>query len=226
MRAKYKKIAGIKWIFFDLDGTLINTIQALYKIYLDFLNDFNKKGSRKEFEMLSGSLSEIIKILKSKYKLRSTERSLLKLYRDKLSNHYDTKIKPIADAELILQKLNKSNFKLMLVTSASHKLADKLLSRLGWGEYFQNYVFGNEVKISKPDPTIYRLALKKAGITSKDALAIEDSFNGVVSASRAGLLVIGFANIKNQNRLFEAGASVVIHKLKDILKIFDEENNL
>ena len=46
------------------------------------------------------------------------------------------------------------------------------------------------VNESKPHPEIYELACKGLGIQPQEAYCIEDSFNGVRSASLAGLKVI------------------------------------
>ena len=220
MKNKNKKLADVKWIFFDLDGTLADTIPALYGVYLDFLKKFEKKGAKKEFTILSGpSLPEIIAKLKSKYNLKYEEGALLKIYQELISFSY-TSIRPSANAGAVLQKLNKLNYKLMLVTSADRDIAMKFISNQGWQKYFHNYVLGNEVKNSKPNPAIYNLALEKAGVAPDEAVAIEDSPNGVLSAKRAGSLVIGLAEIETKNTLLEAGADIVVSGLKDILPFF------
>lgn len=216
-KVRDKKIAGVKWIFFDLDGTLADTIPALYKAYLNFLNNFKKRGTRKEFAILNGpSLPEIVSYLKTKHNLKSSYNDLLRLYGELVLNSY-SKVGPMDNAQIVLQKLNKLNHKLMLVTSANRDIALKFVSNQGWQKYFQNYVFGNEMKKAKPDPAIYKLALKKAGVYPAAAITIEDSTNGVSSAKQAGTLVVGLAKNETKNSLLKAGADLVIFELQDIL---------
>ena len=86
-------------------------------------------------------------------------------------------------------------------------------------KYFQNYVFGNEVKKAKPDPEIYNLALKRANASSDSVVVIEDSYNGIKSAKKAGAFVIGLANNQTKEELLKAGANIIVLKLKDILPI-------
>jgi beta-phosphoglucomutase len=52
-------------------------------------------------------------------------------------------------------------------------------------------VSGDDVGRSKPDPEIYLLAAQRLGIAPIRGLAIEDSPNGVQSARRAGMAVLG-----------------------------------
>jgi beta-phosphoglucomutase-like phosphatase (HAD superfamily) len=46
---------------------------------------------------------------------------------------------------------------------------------------------GDIVPAKKPDPAIYRLALRELGLKAQDAIVIEDSRNGLLAAVGAGL---------------------------------------
>ena len=220
MKRTNKKIAGIKWIFFDLDGTLADTVPALYKVYLDFLSNYKKEGTRKEFAILNGySLPEIILFLKSKHNLKASKSYLLKSYRKNILNSYK-KVRPMNNARIVLQNISRLNYKLMLVTSANRNIALNFISSQGWQKYFHNYVFGNEVKKSKPDPTIYNLAVEKAGVAPKNVAVIEDSPNGILSAKRAGILTIGLIDTNTKSDLLKAGADIIISELKNLLSFF------
>ena len=39
----------------------------------------------------------------------------------------------------------------------------------------------------KPDPALYLLALERLGVTADEAIAFEDSPNGILAAKRAGI---------------------------------------
>jgi len=47
-----------------------------------------------------------------------------------------------------------------------------------------------EVALKKPDPAVYRWVLKELRVRAQDALALEDSRNGLLAATRAGLACI------------------------------------
>ena len=47
---------------------------------------------------------------------------------------------------------------------------------------------------TKPDPVLYRLALRDLGVASNEAIAIEDSPNGVLAAKRAGIFCVAVPN--------------------------------
>ena len=91
------------WVFFDLDGTLVDSIEIMYNVYINFLKLFNKVGSREEFEKLNGpSLYEIIIFLKSKYKLNLELDELVTKYQTMIEESYDDII-PFEDSLTILK---------------------------------------------------------------------------------------------------------------------------
>lgn len=177
----------VEWIFFDLDGTLIDNLPMMYEVYLDFLNEHGIKGNVKEFEKLNGpTLHEIITILKNKYDLKETKKDLIQNYTQKLRIAYK-KIRPPKQTTKLLQTLNNRNYKLALVTSSPRSLAKIVIKKSRWKKYFKFYVFGNEISHSKPHPEIYKLCLERTKATKNRVLVIEDSINGYKSATKAGM---------------------------------------
>jgi HAD superfamily hydrolase (TIGR01509 family) len=59
---------------------------------------------------------------------------------------------------------------------------------------FDAILAGDVVPAKKPAPDIYRLALERLGVAAVDALAIEDSRNGLLSATRAGMRCVVTVN--------------------------------
>lgn len=209
-----------KWIFFDLDGTLADSIPAMYQVYLNFLNKFDKKGTREEFEELNGpALPEIITVLKTRYGLVDDEVFLIDLYKRQISDAYKNTVKPINGAADVLETLKNKGYKLLLVTSAGREIANDFVKRQRWDKYFQNYIYGDEINKAKPASEIYDFALKKASVSSDAVIVVEDSFNGVKSAKGTGAFVVGLANNRTKEELSKAGADATISRLEEILSI-------
>ena len=59
----------------------------------------------------------------------------------------------------------------------------------GLGPCFSAIITGDQVAHSKPDPEIYLMACRALGTTPERTVAVEDSRNGILSASRAGMRV-------------------------------------
>jgi len=177
----------IDWIFFDLDGTLVDSIDTMYKIYSDFLKYYEINGTKDEFEKLNGpSLNEIVIYLKKKYRLTNEIDELLNKYQEMIEKSY-IYVKPFKESTSILKNLKEKHYKLALVSSATNKIVQRIIKRYNWSEYFSVVITGDDIKISKPFPEIYNLCVARSNANAKKILVIEDSKNGYESAIKAGL---------------------------------------
>ncbi len=82
---------------------------------------------------------------------------------------------------------------LAIATTTSRDNIDVLLTSqlgAGWSELFAAVVAGDEVAEKKPAPDVYLETLARLGLKGSDCIAIEDSANGLMSASRAGIAVL------------------------------------
>lgn len=221
MNSNHRKI---DWIFFDLDGTLADSISVLYEVYIDFLANFGITGTKQEFNKLNGpSLPEIITTLKIKYNLDADKNHLINFYKDKIINAYKAFVRPLSGASDVLKELNRFGYKLLLVTSSEQEIAIDFINHYKWYRYFKNYVWGNEINKAKPSSDIYDLALKRANASSKSVAIIEDSCNGIKSAKPTGAFVIGLTNSQTKEELLKAGANITISHLREILQIIEDK---
>lgn len=187
LRLEQRKFA---WVLFDLDGTLANSIEVLYKVYTDFLNAYGAHGSRSEFNVLGGSVTEIVNALKRTHQLCKSQEALEAEYQMRITEAYLRYVQPYPEAEELLQTLIKKGYKLALVTSAHRNCVNAFLKQHRWRHYFNLVVCGNEVPKAKPAPYIYHLACQMKKIERDSALAVEDSLQGFQSAINAGLYCI------------------------------------
>ena len=90
----------------------------------------------------------------------------------------------------ILTFLQERGVPTALATSTGRPRTERRLEMTGLAPYFSAVITGDQVVHSKPDPEIYLLACEALGTAPEHTLAIEDSRNGILSASRAGMPVI------------------------------------
>lgn len=81
-------------------------------------------------------------------------------------------------------------YRMGVATSSSREYAVKFLTEAGLWEYFSGAVFGDMVVKTKPDPTIYLMACEQVGVKPEEAMALEDSPNGIRSAYAAGMVPV------------------------------------
>ncbi|MEM2916590.1 MAG: HAD family hydrolase [Candidatus Woesearchaeota archaeon] len=175
------------WILFDLDGTLADSLPALYQAYLDFLASHGITGTLDEFNMLQGSLPDIVSHLKNAYGIDAPQDELERDYHERMRAAYEKHVEPYPDAKKTLEELKKQGYYLGLVTSAKKDLALSFIQKHKWDQLFSLMVFGDEVPKGKPAPNIFYHACHLRGINRDSALVVEDSLSGFQSAVNAGL---------------------------------------
>lgn len=183
-----------EWIFFDLDGTLVDNLETMFSVYLTFLKKYRKIGKKKEFQELNGpNIREIVNILAEKYELSENIKELESEYEKLILEEYSS-ITPKKGIINVLRNLQKEGYKLALVTSNSKKNVNNFLEKYEFNQIFDSMTFGNEIEKAKPSPEIYELCLQKNKVQKNLVLAVEDSENGVRSAKNAGLECIKLKN--------------------------------
>ena len=90
----------------------------------------------------------------------------------------------------ILEYLKQNGIPVALASSTRKAAVMEHLDRAGITSYFQKIICGDMVEHGKPAPDIYLKACEELGVAPRQALAVEDSFNGIRSAYAAGLYTI------------------------------------
>jgi HAD superfamily hydrolase (TIGR01662 family) len=93
------------------------------------------------------------------------------------------------DAESTLQALSK-HYEIGLIANQSEDIHE-LLEQSGFGRFFKVQAISSFVKLKKPDPRIFELALKKAGRDAKDCMMVGDRLDtDICTANTLGMTTI------------------------------------
>jgi len=114
----------------------------------------------------------------------------------------------IADAKRLSLKIG-------LASSSSHDWVDGNLERLGLIEYFDTIKGSDDVENVKPDPQVYIEALKALDVKPEEAIALEDSTNGILAAKRAGVFCVSVANAMTKHLPLD-GSDLQMESLKEL----------
>lgn len=182
----------IKAVVFDMDGVIFDSEKIYHKSWLMMMPKYNITGVEEIFpKMMGASATDIEKLFKSVYgddfpfwEYRSDVRAQISeiISRDGLEMK-----KGVLET---LEFLKENNYPVALATSTSRESVESHLKNAGIRKYFDFIVTGDEVTNSKPDPEIYLKACKAIGVLPENAVAVEDSFNGIRSAYKAGMMPV------------------------------------
>jgi HAD superfamily hydrolase (TIGR01509 family) len=113
-----------------------------------------------------------------------------------------------------LDEARELGLRVGLASSSRLPWVTRFLDALGIRDRFAVLATRDRVARSKPDPELYDLALRELGVTGPEALAVEDSPNGVAAAKAAGLFCVAVPNSVTAG-LVMSGADVVLKSLGD-----------
>src|SRR5690606_26713549 len=74
---------------------------------------------------------------------------------------------------------------------------------------FEHVLAGDVVKSKKPDPEIYLLARERLGVAAQDCVVVEDSRNGLLAATGAGMPCVVTTSAYTAGEDFTGAAKVV-----------------
>jgi HAD superfamily hydrolase (TIGR01509 family) len=114
-----------------------------------------------------------------------------------------------------LRDAQRLGLKLAVASSSKHAWVDGYLRQLGLFEAFDAIVCREDVQNIKPNPELFLRALAALGVRADEALAFEDSPNGILAAKRAGLRVVAVPNPITKHGVI-VGAEIRLDSLADL----------
>ena len=121
----------------------------------------------------------------------------------------DGRVGPRPGVAALLEQLERAEVRLAVATTGSRAWVVPLLDRLFGADRFSPVITGDDVDVRKPDPSAYLQALAPLDLDPTEALAVEDSANGLAAAAAAGLTCVVVVNDYTSDHSFDDAALVV-----------------
>ncbi len=222
-------MANFKTCLFDLDGTLIDTIDDLAAACEQVITEFgfgNADGTpvhtRNDYHRFVGN--GIKKLVEralgghaSPAVLESAYERFLVIYNE----HCKEKTAPYDGIFPLLDTLKAQGITMGVVTNKNEQQARYLAE-----SFFSNYdlrcVYGSaEGRPNKPHPAVVELALRDCGADKETTLFIGDSDVDVQTAHNSGLVCAGAGwGFRGEEELRRAGAEILLTHPLDLLRYF------
>lgn len=202
----------IKAIIFDVDGTLIHSLDANLKFFQRLMRHFGyPQPTKKQYEKIHHlSMLDNIRVF-----TKSTSEELIRKIWHAGSTRkvaYPSHLVNFPkDLSNIITTLNKK-YQLAIVTQKIH-FRDRFQEYpelLSLKNYFKVVISYEDTNNHKPDPEPLLLAVKKLHIKPNEAIYVGDSESDIVAAKNAGMDFIGVVNKRTTEEKFN------FHKVKSV----------
>tara|TARA_Y100000310_G_scaffold241784_1_gene245857 strand:+ start:21173 stop:21880 length:708 start_codon:yes stop_codon:yes gene_type:complete len=200
-----KRKTKLKAILFDMDGVIIDSFEASFKIFNEMRKLLKFKPMSKE-EYKKKAWGRYIGDNAKEYLKIDSMDEVREEYGKSVSKHrLEAKLMP--KAKEVLKKIRKKKIKTGLVTNTNRKFVMRVLNRNKIKDLFDVVVTVDDVEKPKPHPDPIFKACEKLNILPDETIFVGDTNNDYKAGKSAGCLVVGL----------NTHGDLVISKLDDLL---------
>ncbi len=216
----------IKAVIFDLDGTLVNSLDdlAVSTNYSLKLHGFNTYPVEDYKYLVGDGMAKLIERAISDDKVdkelfKSVFDDFMAYYRE----HFLVNTKAYDGINEVLSELKNMGIKLAVVSNKADDMAKRVVSAIFGDNTFEKVTGKREGLSTKPDPALTLLIIKEMGLTPQECVFVGDSGMDTLNAVNAGCYPLGVLwGFRSKKELMENGARALAEKPSEILKIIKE----
>ena len=184
------KQSALKAVFFDIDGTLIDSNDAHTRAWIQTLQGHDRSVSYEQMRCLIGKGSD--KVFAELLGIESDSALAKQITEDRtqlLLSSFIPNLNPTPGARLLVQRMRSEGLRLVIASSSGEELP-ALLAQADLRDLLDTAVSSDEAKASKPDGDIIEVALQKAGVQPSEAVMVGDTPYDIAAAKAAGVKCI------------------------------------
>ena len=203
----------LEGVLFDLDGLLVDTEPLWLETETEVMARLGAPWTEADQQqLLGGSMARTVAYLLARAKRPASAETVERWMAEGMLERVAAgRVHVRPGARELLAEVSDAGIAHALVTSSQREFAEAVLASTGLR--FPVMVTGDDVTAHKPDPQPYLLAARLLGVSPGRCVALEDSPNGVASATAAGCLVIAVPSLLP---IPPAPGRVIAHSLGEV----------
>ena len=212
-------------VIFDLDGTLLNTIEDLghaanYALEKNGLATHTLASY--PFFVGNGVRRLITRVLPEEHRDDATIDKLLKDFREFYDEHCCDCTKPYPGMPELLRDLSDQGVQMAVASNKYDAAVQKIINHY-FGDIDFVAIEGQKEGVNvKPDPSVVFAILAKARVPKREVLYVGDSGVDMETARRACVDSVGVTwGFRPEKELVESLAGTIIHQPNDILGLIE-----
>lgn len=218
-----------KAVLFDLDGTLINTIDDLANSVNFMLKSYNYPIHDVEpYKMMVGNgMRKLVeRALPTDQRQEKQVTHALNVFLEHYNLHSMDNTVAYEGIVQTVEIINAAGFKTAVVTNKEEAAAKKITSKL-FNNCFDVIIGQRDNLPTKPNPAGVHLAMKLLNVKPDECLFVGDSGVDIQTAVNSGAFPVGVLwGFRDENELKQNGTKVVINKPSQLLDLLDLGNKI
>lgn len=180
---------AIRYLLFDLDGTLIDTTELILSCYRRSVSNLVESPPTDE-EILKGFGTPLPMQLHRLFPtLRDRTDELVEQWRAAQEELHDELIKPFPGTEQVLAELHRRGYPVGIVTSKERSTAKRGMALYGIDRYVDLIVSLDDTENHKPHPEPLLKAMELMAAPSEETIYVGDSLHDMRAGRAAGVKV-------------------------------------
>jgi phosphoglycolate phosphatase len=178
--------------FFDLDGTLVDSLEDLTDAVNFMLERFGKNtlSSMEVCNMVGKGAKNLIQRALGSKSREDIERGL-KLFLEYNSSHIADKSRLYPGTRTVLDTLSNNKLRMAVISNKNEELSRLVLKSLSIDRYFETVCGGDTFPEMKPSPLPLQIIANSIGAAPRETVMIGDSINDIQAGREAGAITIG-----------------------------------
>ncbi|MBS7007537.1 HAD family hydrolase [Anaerostipes sp.] len=206
----------LKAVIFDMDGVIVDSEPGYYTSLLRLLDEFDayvdeEYNARYFGTTMEKLFTDTIEYLELDTTVDYCNERFFEIYEEVVREEGFTPIKGTIE---LIREIHEAGIPMAVASSSPMDHIKRITEDLGVSDFFHELVTGEDCENSKPDPEIFLTAAQKLGVEPEHCAVVEDSANGVLAGTRAGMKVLGFSNPEYGSPSHEK-AHKVVHSLEE-----------
>lgn len=211
-------MSNFELVIFDCDGVLVDSERIANEVFANVLNEecgFTLSLDDMFQTFVGHSSSQCMAIIEEMLG-EEPPPHLERRYKDEINHALAMSVTAIPGIEKAIAEISMP---FCVASSGSHDKMKTTLGKTKLLQYFEGKLYStSDVKRGKPFPDIYLHAARKMGVLDPSkCLVIEDSPLGVKGGVSAGMVVFGYTELMDKNRLLEAGAHYTFSNMSNLV---------
>lgn len=211
----------IKALIFDLDGTLLDTLDDL----ADSVNTVLRKAGFAEhpadaYRFFVGSgMETMLRRAAPKGVDDDTLAGLVSAFRETYAANWDNRTKPYPGVETMLKALNRAGLPIAVLSNKPQRFTELCVRRFFSGAAFAAVQGSPPNGMAKPDPALALGMAKIFGVFAGEVLFVGDSSVDMDTATAAGMVAAGALwGFRPASELLAHGAKLLLAEPGDVLE--------